>query len=44
MSPDTELVKELVRRIVESVQPLPVILFGSGARTRWGRTANWTYW
>ncbi len=36
MSPDTELVKELVRRIVESVQPLPVILFGSGARDEMG--------
>ncbi len=40
MSPDTELLKELVRRIVESVQPLRVILFGSGARGEIGPNSD----
>lgn len=32
MSPDRELLDELVRRIVAAVQPLRIILFGSAAR------------
>jgi predicted nucleotidyltransferase len=32
MSPDTSLLDQLVRRIVESVHPLQIILFGSAAR------------
>lgn len=32
MYPDEEKVQELVRRIVEAVQPLRIILFGSAAR------------
>ena len=33
MEPDAQLLKELVRRIVEAVHPLRIILFGSAA---WG--------
>lgn len=32
MYPDEEKVQELVRRIVEAVQPLRIIMFGSAAR------------
>jgi predicted nucleotidyltransferase len=34
--PDQEILSEMVRRIVESVQPLRVILFGSAARDQLG--------
>jgi predicted nucleotidyltransferase len=36
MSPDAKLLDELVHRIVESVQPLQIILFGSAARGEMG--------
>jgi predicted nucleotidyltransferase len=32
MMPDQQILDELVRRIVEAVQPLEIILFGSAAR------------
>jgi len=34
--PDEQILAELVRRIVESVNPLRIILFGSAARGRMG--------
>ncbi len=36
MNPDTPLLDELVRRIVESVHPLQITLFGSAARGEMG--------
>jgi predicted nucleotidyltransferase len=36
MSPDAGLLDELVRRIVESVHPLQITLFGSAARGEMG--------
>lgn len=36
MSPEPKLLEELVRRIVEAVQPLRIILFGSAVRGRMG--------
>jgi len=36
MSPDPAILDELVRRVVESVQPLRIILFGSAARGEMG--------
>ena len=36
MEPDPEIVADLVRRIVETAQPLRVILFGSAARDEMG--------
>ena len=36
MSPDASVLDELVRRIVESVQPLQITLFGSAARGEMG--------
>jgi len=36
MSPDAALLDELVRRIVESVRPLQITLFGSAARGEMG--------
>jgi hypothetical protein len=41
MSPDPALLDELVRRVVDSVHPLRIILFGSAARDEIGRTAIW---
>ena len=32
MNPDPKVLEEMVRRIVASVQPLAIIMFGSGAR------------
>ncbi len=36
MQPDPHLLEELVRRIVEAVHPLRIILFGSAARGEMG--------
>ena len=36
MEPDTQLLNELVRRIVAAVHPLRIILFGSAARGEMG--------
>ena len=36
MSPDSALLEELVRRIVESVHPLQITLFGSACARRNG--------
>ncbi len=36
MQPDQKLLDELVRRIVEAVQPVRIILFGSAARGKMG--------
>lgn len=36
MQPDARLLEELVRRIVEAVHPLRIILFGSAARGKMG--------
>ncbi len=36
MEPDAQLLDELVRRIVEAVHPLRIILFGSAARGEMG--------
>jgi uncharacterized protein len=36
MEPDKALLNELVRRIVEAVHPLEIILFGSAARGQMG--------
>ena len=32
MRPDSDLLKDLVRRILQAVQPLQIVLFGSAAR------------
>ena len=32
MAPDPAVLDELVRRVVDSVHPIPIILFGSAAR------------
>ena len=34
MAPDPAVLDELVRRVVDSVHPLRIILFGSAARVR----------
>ena len=44
MSPDTTLLNEMVRRIVESVRPQQITLFGSAARARWVQIATWMSW
>ena len=36
MQPDTKKIDELVRRIVQAVQPIRIILFGSAARGEMG--------
>ncbi|MGE5598812.1 MAG: nucleotidyltransferase domain-containing protein [Bacteroidota bacterium] len=36
MAPDRDKLDDLVRRIVEAVQPLSIILFGSAARDEMG--------
>jgi len=38
--PDQRILKELVRRIAESVQPLRIVLFGSAARGEMGRGSD----
>ena len=40
MEPDAEQLNELVRRIVEAVQPLRSILFGSAARGEMGTDSD----
>ncbi len=38
--PDQRILKELVRRIAESVQPLRIVLFGSAARGEKGPSSD----
>ncbi len=38
--PDQRILKELVRRIAESVQPLRIVLFGSAARGEMGPSSD----
>ena len=40
MEPDSKLIDELVRRIVEAVHPLRIILFGSAARGEIGPNSD----
>lgn len=40
MEPDSEVIDELVRRIVETVHPLRIILFGSAARGEMGPNSD----
>ena len=40
MEPDQTVVDELVRRIVEAVHPLEIILFGSAARGQMGSDSD----
>jgi predicted nucleotidyltransferase len=40
MSPDPAVLQELVRRVVDSVQPLRIILFGSAARGEMGPNSD----
>jgi predicted nucleotidyltransferase len=40
MNPDTELLNELVRRIVDSVHPIQITLFGSAARGEMGPNSD----
>lgn len=40
MSPDPAVVQELVRRVVDSVHPLRIILFGSAARGEMGPNSD----
>ncbi|MFO7903627.1 MAG: nucleotidyltransferase domain-containing protein [Planctomycetota bacterium] len=40
MKPDPKLLDELVRRIVEAVHPLRIILFGSAARGEMGPNSD----
>jgi uncharacterized protein len=40
MGPDPAVLQELVRRVVESVQPLRIILFGSAARGEMGPNSD----
>jgi predicted nucleotidyltransferase len=40
MRPDQHQLDELVRRIVEAVHPLKIILFGSAARGEMGRDSD----
>ena len=40
MQPDAAVVRELVRRIVEVVQPLRIVLFGSAARGELGPNSD----
>lgn len=40
MRPDQHQLEELVRRIVEAVHPLRIILFGSAARGEMGRDSD----
>ncbi|MHB9028749.1 MAG: nucleotidyltransferase domain-containing protein [Candidatus Latescibacterota bacterium] len=39
-TPDPEIVSEMVRRIVETVHPLRIILFGSAARGEMGEHSD----
>jgi predicted nucleotidyltransferase len=40
MSPDRDVLDELVHRIVSTVQPLRIILFGSAARSEMGPNSD----
>jgi predicted nucleotidyltransferase len=40
MAPDPAVLQELVRRVVESVHPLRIILFGSAARGEMGPNSD----
>jgi predicted nucleotidyltransferase len=40
MAPDPAVIEELVRRVVDSVHPLRIILFGSGARGEMGPNSD----
>ena len=40
MKPDQELIDEIVEKIVEAVQPLRIILFGSAARGEMGPNSD----
>ena len=40
MAPDPAVLNELVRRVVDSVQPLRIILFGSAARGEMGPNSD----
>ncbi len=40
MNPDPSILDELVRRVVESVQPLRIILFGSAVRGEMGPNSD----
>lgn len=40
MQPDPKMLDDLVRRIVEAVHPLHIILFGSGARGEMGPNSD----
>lgn len=40
MKPDPKLIEELVRRILEVVRPLRIILFGSAARGEMGPNSD----
>jgi uncharacterized protein len=40
MSPDPAVLQELVRRVVDSVHPLRIILFGSAARGEMGPNSD----
>ena len=40
MEPDSKLIDELVRRVVETVHPLRIILFGSAARDEMGPNSD----
>ena len=44
MSPDIALLNEMVRRIVESVHPQQITLFGSAARGEMGPDRTWMSW
>jgi uncharacterized protein len=39
-SPDSQLVQQIVERIVEAVHPLRIIMFGSAARGEMGRDSD----
>jgi len=39
-----EVLREILRRIVESAKPEKIILFGSTARGEGGPTATWIFW
>ena len=40
MAPDPAVIQELVRRVVDSVHPLRIILFGSAARGEMGPNSD----
>ncbi|MBI3919898.1 MAG: nucleotidyltransferase domain-containing protein [Armatimonadetes bacterium] len=40
MQPESQLLSELVRRIVETAHPLRILLFGSAARAEMGPTSD----